>query len=187
MTFMTNSSAPYAKLHKLEKTEVTLNDDFDQAKADSAAYVEAEDYQTLNAVSTVTKESIERYSFLSGGTVLQNLSQTGDMATYRIEVPYDGEFDLMLNNVVYNAEKDSNMCVIMEDQTVLFTMPVTNGPNGPNIQKGTSVWGVYPVDWHVCRVRAKMKLNKGVHTLKLLGMGGGLTKIDWIGLIDSAK
>ncbi len=182
-------STPYpsAKLRSMPKNEVTEITDFNAAQKSAAVWVEAENYKDLKAVSTVTVQAEPVYEFLSNQKLLQNLYQPGDVATYEITVPEDGTYDLLLNNVVYNSEADADMSAVIGDQTALFTLPLTNGPNGPNVAKGTSVWGVKPVDWHVIRVKAKIELKKGTYDLKLLGLGGGYTKFDWIGLIDSNK
>ncbi len=185
VTVNVEGSSSLLDIKKINESNISFEDDFNAMKDNADSIVEGENFISKIGVGEIANDSV--YSFLSGGKIIQNISAIGEIVNYTIDVPEDGIYNLMINNVVYNTETPADLCIKIGKESVLCSLPVTNGPSGPNIARGTSVWGVSPVDWHVCCLNEPLSLKKGKNILQIIGLGGGNVKIDWIGLKKAEK
>ena len=173
----------YLELKSVSESEVEFKDNFDAYREKADSWVEGEAFTEKIGASTIQREPV--YVFLSNAAMLQNIQVIGEKATYELSASEAGNYDILISNVVYNTGIPADIMIKINGQVAVATFPVTNGPEGPNVEKGTSKWGVSPLDWHVGRIKCSLPLKKGKNTVEVIGLGGGNMKMDWIGIIKS--
>lgn len=153
-----------------------------QALSDCDAYVEGEGFTEKTGGSTVENNAV--YSFLSKGTQLQNMQVIGCVTDYVITVPEEGEYEFVLSNVVYNTNTNAELAIKTPNDIIMCSLPVTNDPK---MELADNVWGIKPTDFYAARLKTPVKLKKGKNAIKVIGLGGGNMKLDWMGIIKKDK
>lgn len=182
INIVTTGNNPSLKLKRINKSEIERIDEEKEALSECDAYTEGEGFTEKTGGSTVENNPV--YEFLSKGTQLQNMQVIGCVTDYIINVPEEGEYEFVLCNVVYNTLTNAELAIKTDKDIVMVSLPVTNDPK---MELADNVWGITPADFYAARLKTPVKLKKGKNAVKVIGLGGGNMKLDWMGIIKSDK
>ncbi|SFA73435.1 Fibronectin type III domain-containing protein [Cohnella sp. OV330] len=133
---------------------------------------EAESFTQWNGTKQPT--IYDTRSFLSNGKGVSNWDQFGVSLKWKLNVPEEGNYDLVVKYVagwdVTTADTNSIRYVKLGDDIKYFKIPKTES------------FGSTPEQWRGLRVKTGVHLSAGVVDLTMYHSLGGMN-LDWIGLI----
>lgn len=139
----------------------------DEAKKLCTVFVEVEDYTKKDTDGRI----YDTRAFLSGGAGVTEFNNFGDSMTWEVEIPEDGEYDLVLCYVGWSG-----------NQGLLERMYNINGNAASFNMPETGNYGQVASEWITSRIPASVKLEKGINEITLYPKSGNWN-FDWFGLI----
>lgn len=172
LDFSTSSKeGAYIKLEKIKmnKCEIKTEADYDAVKEKLAWFSESENW--LEAPPDVTTYTTR--TFLSGGVGVSNFDTPETKMTYKVTVPEDGKYNVVIKYVAWGYQGLLPNRAISFDNINYWTF----------IPEKTEDFGTVPGVWRACVVDSGIELTNGEHILTMEALNAAMWNMDWIGLI----
>ncbi len=163
---------PYVSVSTLSANGDVPNEktsDYDALKAKCDIVTEAESFDSKEGRAKIYTTR----TFLSGAAGISEFNNFGDSATWKIEVPESGYYDLVIKYVGWGSD-------------VIERLFKINDSYGSLALPATGTYGQLPTEWIATRNFTKVYLEKGTNTLTLYPKTGNWN-FDWFGFIKSDK
>ena len=157
---------PVSKIVPVEK-----HSDFNAMREKLDSFREAE--EIVDKIGDAKKYTTR--SFLSGGAGLNKIDDFGTYVTWSIDVPKDGNYDLVVKYAGFNGAGGIVPRIVKIGDNYFTANIIDTGSYGPK-----------ETDWHTARIRLNTPLKKGENLVTIYPISGSWN-IDWLGFIKSDK
>ena len=141
--------------------EVDSTQDHESVKSAATVFIEAEDAVSFESGSVYTTRS-----FMSGGAGVSKHDAAGTSLEYNVEIPEDGDYQLAIKYVAWNAG-GAVRSVSIDGKAYEISLPMTAG------------WGADPNDWVAVTSKDTLHLSAGTYTMYIEAVVDSWN-VDWI-------